>query len=467
MNEGLVRIYHHLPPGLRSAAATLRGWYLRSWRYGPKTEALVAQALEREQWSQARWQAWREDRLARILHRAATQVPYYRQQWSAQRRIGNRASYEQLENWPVLGKAELRANPAAFVADDCDRRALFQEHTSGTTGSPLTLWWSRDTVRAWYALFEARWRRWYGVSRRDRWAICGGQLVTPVQQARPPYWVWNAALRQLYLSTYHLSDATLPSYLAALHRYRVRYIYGYSSALHVLARRAEHAGQLDLRVAITAAEPLLEHQRSAIAGAFRCPVRETYGMSEIVAAAAECDSGRLHLWPEVGWIEILNDAGELRPDGMGELVCTGLFNPDMPLIRYRVGDRAGIPATSPPCSCGRTLPILRELEGRVDDVLYTRDGRIVGRLDPVFKAELGIREAQVIQESLDVVRVRYVPAATFASHDAQAIIRGLQARLGSVTVTLEAVDSIARDARGKFHAVVSKVHRSPRLESRQ
>jgi len=461
MHEALVRAYHSLPPSLRSAAASLRGWYLRGWRYGPETERLVAEALEREHWSANRWQAWREERLARILHRAATQVPYYRLQWSARRREGNRASWERLENWPMLTKADLRTNPGAFVAEDRDRRTLFPEHTSGTTGTPLTLWWSRETVRAWYALFEARWRRWYGVSRRDRWAICGGQLVVPVEQARPPYWVWNAAFRQLYLSTYHLSRTTVPSYLAALHRYRVTYLFGYPSALHALAQSPDLAQRLGLQVVIAAAEPLLAHQRASIAAAFRCPVRETYGMSEIVAAAAECEAGRLHLWPEVGWIEILDDAGALRADGAGELVCTGLFNPDMPLIRYRLGDRASMPAGSPECACGRTLPMLAQLEGRTDDLLYTADGRTVGRLDPVFKAELPIREAQVIQESLEAVRVRYVPARDFSARDAQAIISGLQARLGAITVVLEPVDSIARDGRGKFHAVISKVRATP------
>jgi phenylacetate-CoA ligase len=461
MHDALLSAYHGLPPRLRGAAATLRGWYLRAWRYGPETDLLVAQALEREHWPQERWRAWREERLAWILHRAATRVPYYREQWSARRCRGDRASWERLENWPLLAKAELRAHPEAFVADDRDPRVLFREHTSGTTGTPLTLWWSRETVRAWYALFEARWRRWYGVSRHDRWGILGGQLVTPVQQARPPYWVWNAALRQLYLSTYHLSDATLADCIAALRRYRVAYLYGYPSALHVLAQRPELVGDLTLRVVITAAEPLMAHQRDAIGAAFGCPVRETYGMSEIVTAAAECGAGRLHLWPDVGWVEILDDRGALRDSGVGELVCTGLLNADMPLIRYRLGDRADVPSAAPSCLCGRSLPILAHVEGRADDVVYTADGRAVGRLDPVFKAGLAIREAQVIQDSLEVVRVRYVPAPDFSSRDARAIIEGMQARLGPVNVILEPVDSISRDARGKFRNVVSRLQRPP------
>jgi phenylacetate-CoA ligase len=208
----LLQLYHRLPVPTRSVAASLRGLYLRSWRYGPESEQLVAEALERERWSPERWKAWQEEQLAAVLHRAATRVPYYRAQWAARRRQGDHASWEDLENWPVLGKEALRQNPTAFVADDCAIRRMFHEHTSGTTGKPLDLWWGRTTVRAWYALFEARCRRWYGISRQDRWAMLGGQLITLRNQRRPPFWVWNAALNQLYMSSYHLAPDLIPYY---------------------------------------------------------------------------------------------------------------------------------------------------------------------------------------------------------------------------------------------------------------
>ncbi len=144
------------------------------------------------------------------------------------------ASPEYLANWPILHEEILRADPRAFVADDCDLRRMFRDHTSGTTGTPLDVWRSRDTVRAWYALFEARWRRWYGVSRHDRWTILGGQLVTPVKQNSPPFWVWYAGLNQLYMSSYHLSPQHIAYYTNALKRYDVKYIWGYTSALYEL-----------------------------------------------------------------------------------------------------------------------------------------------------------------------------------------------------------------------------------------
>ena len=80
----------------------MRGLYLSSWRYGPESERLVEEALEREGWSPARWRSWQEERLAYVLHRAITQVPYYRAQWAERRRHGDGSSSELLENWPIL-----------------------------------------------------------------------------------------------------------------------------------------------------------------------------------------------------------------------------------------------------------------------------------------------------------------------------------------------------------------------------
>ena len=466
MSDRVLQIYHLLPAPMRSVAASMRGLYLRAWRYGPETERLVEEALERERWTPEQWRSWQEERLAYVLHRAATQVPYYREQWRRRRLHGDRSSHELLSNWPILEKDPVRTNPRAFIAEDCDPRHMFHEHTSGTTGKSLDLWWSLSTVRQWYALFEARCRLWYGVSRRDRWAILGGQLVAPAQQRKAPYWVWNHSLNQLYCSSYHLTAASIPSYLDALTSYRVRYLWGYTSALYELAQTALDLNRQDLKlaVAITNAEPVFDYQRSAIEQAFACELRETYGLAEIVAAANECKSGRMHLWPEVGWVEVFG--GERTSDILsGDLVCTGLLNADMPLVRYHTGDSATLPAGDQPCTCGRTLPLIKSIEGRTDDLLYTPDGRRIGRLDPVFKAGLPVREAQVVQETLSRLRVRFVPSPEYTSEAGRSLIKRLQARVGKMEVVLEEVDRVPRTSNGKFRAVVCNLPQSERQTS--
>ena len=462
-----LKVYHQLPYPVKVLAASARGRYLSRWRYGPATESLVADYLARERWSRAQWDAWRDERLAFVLRRAAESVPYYRAQWARRRAAGDRSSPERLSNWPVLTKEELRGQPTAFVADDCDPRTMFYEHTSGTTGKPLHIWLTKETVGAWFALFEARARVWHGIGRDDRWGILGGQLVAPVARDRPPFWVWNMAQNQLYLSSYHLAPAHIAAYLEAIRRHEVSYLLGYPSALYQLAREALAQG-LDaprLKVVLGNAEPLLDHQRQTIAAAFGCPVRDTYGMAEIAAAASECEQGRLHLWPEAGHVEILSDLSDdpLPAGETGRLIATGLLNADMPLIRYETGDRAAFDDGQ--CACGRTLPLLRAIEGRADDVVYTRDGRAIGRLDPVFKADLPIREAQIIQEDWGVLRVLYAPTERYTAADGEMLISRIHDRVGDdMTVILEAVEAIPRTANGKFRAVISRVGR-PELEA--
>ncbi len=452
-------LYHSLPYPLKSLAAGIRGRQLSHWRYGPETDRLVAEAHERVRWSADQWQRWREEQVARLLYRTSKNVPWYREHWAKRRRAGDRSSCEILENWPVLEKEHLRENPHAFVSDACDIKRMFHSHTSGTSGKPLRLWQSRETTRLWYSLFEARWRRWNGVSRDNRWAIFGGQLVTPVTRRRPPFWVWNRAMNQLYASGYHLAPDLIPSYVEAIRTYRIEYLWGYTSSLYTLAQEvlAQKLVLPALRVVITNAEPLFEHQRELMIKAFGCPVRETYGMSEMAGAASECEYGRMHFWSDAGVMEVLDNDRAVPAGTSGDIVLTGLVNRDMPLIRYRVRDRGSLGRIGDICACGRTLPLLGVIEGRIDDVVYTRDGRHVGRLDPVFKGDLPVKEVQLIQESYDHIRVVYVAAPGFGPAATESITERLQQRLGSVRVEFEAVEAIPLGANGKFRAVISKV----------
>lgn len=453
----LLSAYHHLPAPARSLAASMRGMYLRAWRYGPETVRLIEEALEREHWPSDKLISWQEERLAYLLHRAATRVPYYREHWAARRRKGDKSSHERLENWPVLQKEDLRENPTAFIADDCDPRRMFRERTSGTTGKPLSLWFSKASLRLWFALFEARTRHWNGVRRQDNWAILGGQFVIPAKTQRPPFWVWNAPMRQLYLSSNHISSQNIPAYVAALNESNVTHLIAYSSSATLLAREAYNLNLKvpSLKTVITNAEPLFSWQREAIERGLGCKVRETYGMAEAVLAASECTEGQLHLWPETGWLEILNDVEEIpvRPDESGRLICTGLLNTDMPLVRYAVGDRGQGGKTDVHCGCGRALPTIGGIEGRTNDLLLTPDGRRIYWLNPVFY-DIPLQEAQIIQEALDRVRVRYVPAANFTQKDSRIIAERLAARVGEVEIVMERVGAIPRQANGKFKAII-------------
>jgi phenylacetate-CoA ligase len=233
---------------------------------------------------------------------------------------------------------------------------------------------------------------------------------------------------------------------------------GYPSALSTLAQAVLETGRQDLKMTavITNAEPVYDFQRAVIAKAFKCPVRESYGMAEIVVAASECASSRLHLWPEVGWVEVMERNESLAEGASGDLVCTGLLNVDMPLIRYNVGDRGSISPGSENCRCGRGLPEISRIEGRANDVLVAPDGRRVYWLNPVFYG-LPVREAQIIQERIDKLRVRYVPTDDVSPQTERSITERLHARMGTVEILMERVNAIPRGANGKFRAVINNL----------
>src|SRR5690606_25431630 len=129
------------------------------------------------------------------------------------------------------------------------------------------------------------------------------------------------------------------------------------------------------RSVIVGAEKLYPFQRKLIEEAFAAPVFETYGSREFMLIAAECDRHEgLHLTSEHLLVEILDEDGRPTPAGeAGNVVITDLYNFGMPFIRYANGDRA-IAGWSK-CSCGRGLPLLRQVTGRRLDVLHSPDGR--------------------------------------------------------------------------------------------
>lgn len=446
--------YGRLPYPGKVAAASARGARLRAWRYGRGSEALVQAALARDRWPADRWRAWQDDRLATTLRRAAAAVPWYRA-WFDGHPDHDPVS---LADWPILSKADVRAAPQAFVADHAPRWR-FVDHTSGTSGSPLAVVSSRESLRLWFALLEARNRRWHGVSRHDDWAILGGQMIARAGRSKPPYWVWNPALHQLYLSSHNLSPSTAPDYASKLRRFAPTHVVAYPSAAAHLARLGLDAGEQahGPRVVIANAEQVTDPQRALIEAYFGCPIRETYGMAEMAAAASECEAGTLHLLSDAGLVEVVDDAGRpVGSGGSGRMLLTGLVNDVMPLVRYDIGDRGRAPADEAACPCGRTLPVLPPIEGRAQDMLATASGGRQFWNNPVFYG-LPVVEAQVIQERIDLIRVLVVPASGYGVPVADTITARLRERLGEVEVVIETRAEIERGPNGKFRPVISRV----------
>jgi phenylacetate-CoA ligase len=215
-----------------------------------------------------------------------------------------------------------------------------------------------------------------------------------------------------------------------------------------------------LKAIVTTSEKVTPAMRQLMESAYGCPVYEEYSMVENALFASECEHGRLHVSPDVSVVEILRpDGTPCQPGETGEVVTTCLMRHYQPFIRYRLGDLAMWADES--CPCGRRMPVLKEVVGRVQDVLIGPDGRETMHFYGLFANQPHIREAQVIQEALDRIRVKVVPAEQYSPDDARAIEAKMRQRLGArMQVRVEVVDTIPRTKSGKFQAVISRVERN-------
>jgi phenylacetate-CoA ligase len=242
-----------------------------------------------------------------------------------------------------------------------------------------------------------------------------------------------------------------------LQKRKVKYYSGYPSALYLLATYLlDNAITLNHppESVVTGAETVLPHQRRVIEQATGARLTDQYGASEHCGNISECQLHSYHVDMEFGAIEFLSDPN-LPPD-VRRIVCTGFHNPVMPLIRYDIGDLATV--TDQPCDCGLRLPRVLKIDGRIESYVITPDGRQLGRLDFLFKGSHRIREAQLIQRSIDRLLVKVVTGNGYDQTDEQELLGQIRHYLGDVIeVDIEYIDEIPREANGKFRQIVSEI----------
>jgi phenylacetate-CoA ligase len=206
---------------------------------------------------------------------------------------------------------------------------------------------------------------------------------------------------------------------------------------------------------VTSSERLTDRMRQVIAQAWNCKAYEEYGSVENCGLATECEEGGLHVSPDFGIVEIVDDAGNpVGPGVEGRVLCTGLLNDAQFLVRYEIGDTAMWSART--CACGRDhLPLLEAVTGRVEDVVVAPDGRELVRFHGIFIGLPHVLEGQVVQEALDQFCVRVITEDGFGGEQVREIQKRFDERLGPVSVRVERVAELERTARGKVRAVIS------------
>jgi phenylacetate-CoA ligase len=328
-------------------------------------------------WSHEKIQDLQQRKLRRLITHAFEHVPFYRQRMLE---AGLSASLIQdtstLKLLPLLNKADVQTAGDRIRLQNLGE-PIYSDTTSGSTGTPMRFV-KNAAAFGWQRAHALRGLQWYGVDPGASQARIWGIPLSLSARRREIIkdWVLN---RRRY-SPFSLDSASLDAILQKIVRQKPVYLYGYSSAIHLLTqhimdRGASHLGNWRPRVVVTTAEVLFPDQAADISNVFDCPVANEYGASELTMIAYSCPHGTLHVSDESVLVEFEPSGIVIKGKEAFRLILTDLNNFAQPFIRYRIGD-LGRPVKEC-CPCGRTLSRIELLGGREVDVLHAPSGRVV------------------------------------------------------------------------------------------
>ena len=413
-----------------------------------------AALTESQWWSADKLRELAEAKLAVLVRHAFDHTTYYRRRLQEAGLGRESGSLESLRSLPLLTKDEIREDPQGFRSGVHDEARLKPNQTGGSSGSTLHFFVDRSAWRQREAI-DLRWHDFVGVEPGARhlfvWGVPETNRTSASLRERLGSWMRG----QIAFPASRLGEQGMAEILAAWRRYRPAMVTSFTSILGRLAEYAEATGWSAPAngVIIATAESLGETERRRIESTFGLPVLNQYGSREFGLIGMECRQGRrLHLMAERLWAE--NASVE---DGHSEeLVLTDLDNFGFPLIRYRTGDLARIEG-GVDCACGRGLPVMGPVEGRVYDLIRGPNGNVVG--GTFFSILLrervpGLRQYQVVQEAPDRFRVR-VSTRNGVGDEIRAQVRAEFERvLGPVDLQWEILERLEPLPSGKHRFVV-------------
>jgi phenylacetate-CoA ligase len=418
--------------------------------------------LERQQWLDA--EALRElqlRKLRRILDHCARNVPYYQRLFRTHGfDPGGVRRLEDLAQLPPLTKADLQSSGRELRATNLTDGDFLRNQSGGSTG--VVTHFFLDPRCADYArAAQFRYYRWIGVDFGDRQALVWGAPIN-LRQAR---WLKrrlrNFFLNKLFLDANDLTEATIDGYLDTLRRYRPAIVVGYATGLWFVAERLLARGLRlpSVRGVVSTAELLPPQKRGVIERAFGVKVYDRYGCGEMKDIAQECgESAHSHVNADNVLVEYLDGDRPVPPGEVGEIVATNLNNIAMPLLRYRLGDLGH--SVEERCPCGRGLPLMSVVKGRLYDVLTLPSGRRVhaALVNHIMYGHAGIQKYQMVQETPTRLVCRILRAPEFTTDILTRIREDVQKHLGAeVDIDFEFPEHIAPSPSGKHRFIYSKV----------
>jgi phenylacetate-CoA ligase len=445
---------------MRMNPAILKRIVLPAWQYAKGQNSLeLLPYLERTQWlTSTELMDLQWERVGTLLQHAYENVPYYREiMREGEISPASIVRERSLARLPLLSRSTISQQSDRLRATNMPSTRFLPNGTGGSTGEPLRFFDDRDGV-GWGDAAVFRSHRWYGVDVGERSCYLWGSNFDLSRFKGLTGRIRSRALNLLMLPAWELSQEKVSEFCIRVRDFRPRLLLGYAGALHDWARLLGNTRDRipGLSAVIVSAETLYDEWRTVIEECFKVPVYNRYGGRDISFVAQECPVRQgLHINAENVLVEILVDGQAAAPGELGEIVITRLDNFAMPFFRYRSGD-LGIMA-SYPCECGRSLPLLQKVEGRVQDAIVTANGRIISGLffAHMMKDCPDVKEFQVHQLAMDRLMIAIVlhPTKTFSSK--QRIDRIVRQYMGHVEILFEIRESIPVSRSGKRRITIS------------
>ncbi len=419
-------------------------------------EILYLRRLLRNQWlTPSELRDLQEDKLRRLISHAYDRVPYYRRLFdSAKLKPADIRGLPDLMKIPTTSRAQLLDRPLEDItARGIDLRRCRVMTTSGTTGVPFKTYFRRkDLTRV-----NLGWARTYlahGMRIRDRiGAFRGWRNADPKKAWYEVMGIWRRRT---------LSSLDAPAaWIAEFEKWRPQVIMGYALTLNLLAEAVREGGAAGIRprMIFHTSGLLHDHDREGIGAALGSKVIDIYGSDEGGCIAWECPQCRgYHVNVDLVALEILEDGRAVPAGKPGEVVITNLHSFAMPLIRYRQEDVAAWSPEAP--RCGRGMPLLKDIQGRIDDFIILPSG---GRISPhpFYWALLlvpGIAKWRVVQETRSLLRVEVAAGPDFRK-DGPSMIEANVRKIvkDEMEIMVSVLDAIEQNPLQKFRSVISKV----------
>jgi phenylacetate-CoA ligase len=410
--------------------------------------------LEASQW----WEpeqllAFQWAELRKLLRHAFDSVPYYQLKYrAAGASFSDIRTWEDFKRLPVLTRDEIRQHRDQLCSTSYKGR-LLPHATGGSSGVPTRFYRTYESYD-WRTAAKDRVYSWSGLHLGDKSVYLWGAPVG----ALPKHEIWKTRLheavqRQKIFNTFSQTEDLWSHIHAEICRSLPTAIVGYVSSLQQFAEFLRRTRRSLPRVigVIAAAEPLFEDVRWSIEQAFEAPVYNTYGSREFMSLAGECwYRDGLHINSENVVLEAACDTDE-----PSNIIVTDLHNYGMPFIRYETGDLGNLKDGR--CECGRGLPRLRSIEGRVLDMLRTADGRIVpGEFFPHLLKEIPeFEQYRVEQKDLNRIVISAVLTRELSSISRELLDREIGRVFGAATrCDIEPVKEIPALPSGKRRITV-------------